>query len=63
VNATAAPSFARRRTTAAPIPREPPVTKATLLESEFEELFIINNLSVMDYSVNNETQKTTRAAF
>jgi hypothetical protein len=45
------------------MPREPPVTKATLPESEFEESFIINNLSVLDRTVNNETQKTTRAAF
>src|SRR5712664_2365150 len=60
---SAAPSFTRRRTTAAPMPREPPVTKATLLASEFEELFIINNLSVLDHLVNNETQKNQASCF
>jgi hypothetical protein len=33
------------------------VTKATLPESEFEELFIINNLLILDYSVNNKIKK------
>src|SRR6266404_946807 len=45
------------------MPREPPVTKATLLESEFEELFIINNLLVMDHIVNNKTQKKQASCF
>jgi hypothetical protein len=35
VKATQAPSLASRRTIAAPIPRDPPVIKATLSESIF----------------------------
>ena len=44
MKATFAPSLASRFTIAAPMPREPPVTRATLPEKSFVEVFMTNRV-------------------